>query len=523
MEDANKLFKHYQEVNDDVFKTDQDAQALYAGIRTGERRYAKIHRTEDTARDISWVDKLEEAIPHLQTIVDNPKSFIKSVEFLVPAELAKKTGPESVVHLATHSQYVKSVDRNGEVTPSKILTTEGEIDVQIYENRFIMTLLKRLHLYIERRYVYLKHFAALSDTDVLYLDNSFMLGDTKVTATTTIQMAKPAEASRSLKVQIQSSLAKVEEMRKYVAYFVTSRFMKDDMKGAHPIIPPVMQTNMLKSNPDYKAAYKLWLFLNEEEHANMDFIVNEQYKGLTEEEQQRIDFINYLTVVDLMNLQGMANVRLTKNEYSASLVNNVDEMLFLNDKFSPFELIRADEKYYEDLAEPIRKKLEGKSRPVIAQAFASEKKRLAQLEREKRAVEALKRRKEKEAAKLAAEQAVIKAQEEAKMKEEEAQKAKEAELAQANELESLRTNIKTQAELDREKLIQEEKKTEIIPEDQAAKEFKEKVKAALKEKKAKEKKPKDGSKKPQAKKPAASAPKELNEDVEAKESEKEVH
>lgn len=516
MQNPKKIFKQYQKTNRGIFKSDEDAKGLFKAIRSGDRNYAKVHRTEDTARDITWVGKLEEAIPHLQTIVDNPRSFIKSVEYLVPAELAKKTGPESVVHLATHSQYVKSVDKKGDVVPSKVLTTEAELDLQIYENRFVMTLLKRLHLYIERRYVYLKHFAALQDTDVLYLDNHFKLGETDVKTTTTIQMSTPAEASRALRIELDASLAKVELMRKYVAYFVTSRFMKEDMKGARPVIPPVMQTNMIKSSPDYHAAYQLWLFLNEEEHANMEFIVNEEIKGLTKDEETRIDFLNYLTTLDLMTGARMRNVRLTKTQYKATILKSVDDMLFLNDKFEPFELVRADQKYYEDLAEPVKKKLEGKSKKVVDQVFKAEKKKLAEIERQKQAALALERRKAAQAEKLKREQ-----EKEAEREAEEAKKREEAaalarEQAKADELETLRHEVKKTAEEDKESLIKKEDvaapELAVLEPEKAAETFKKLVKTKSKSKG-----------KPKAEPKAETKPKKrkINKDTEAEEAEKE--
>jgi hypothetical protein len=452
MENSKKLFKKYLTFNRQALKDNPAAKDLFDHIRNGERRYAKVHRTEDSARDISWVDKLNDAIPHLQTIVDNPKSFIKAVEYLVPAELAKKTGPESVTHLATHSQYVKEIDKDGSVIPSKILTTEGDIDVQIYENRFLMTLLKRLNLYVEKRYVYLKRFAALQDMDIFYLDNTYKIGETTFTQHTELTVATPAEASKDIRVQIASSMDKVENIRKYVASFMLSKFMKQDMKGARPVVPPIMQTNMLKANPDYHAAYNLWLFLNEEEHASMDFIVNEELKGLTSEEQRRIDFINYMTALDVLTGAQMRAVRYTKLPYQATVLPSIDDLLFLNDKFMPYELIRADEKYYEDLAAPLEKVIVNKPKTVVKKVFVSEKKRLLELERQKRAALALKKRREAEGKKIqeAMEKERLAAEKAAAVQA--AKEAEEAEKRRVSELEQLRINVKDTALADKKNL-----------------------------------------------------------------------
>jgi hypothetical protein len=445
MQNTKEFFAQYLEFNKKTLESSSEAKEIFDNIRNGERRYAKVHRTEDTTRDISWVQHIEDGVQHLQKIVDNPKSFIKTVEYLVPAELAKKTGPESVEHLATHSQYVKSIDKDGFVIPSKILTTEGDIDVQIYENRFVMTLIKRLHLYIEKRYIYLKHFASLQDMDIFYLDDTYKVGDLTVKMKSEVTFSSPAQSSHSIQEQVEASLEKVEVIRKYVNGFLGSNFMKVDMKNGRPVIPPIMQTNMLRKNPDYHAAYELWTFLNSEEHASMDFIVNEEIKGLTDDEQERIDFLNYLTVMDAMTGAEMKPIRLTKNEYASTVIPSIDDLLFLNDKFMPYELIRADEQYYEDAKAPLIQTIENKPKPVINKVFVQEKRRIADLQREERAALALKKRKEAEGKKLQRAQEAQRLAEEKEEQEREKAQQKEDEMQRIAELEILRKQVRDAA------------------------------------------------------------------------------
>ena len=457
MKNAKDTFDRYLDFNSSVLKDDAEAALLYKSIRNGTREYSKVHRNENTAADISWVKKVEDGVSHISKIIAAPRSFIKTVEYLVPAELAKKTGPASVVHLATHSQYVKKIEDNGDVIPSKILTTEGELDVQIYENRFIMTLIKRLRIYIEKRYTYLKHFAALSDMDIFYVNNTFKMGETTINATSTITLSTPDEAVKSLKEKVSESLTLVETLRKYISFFSISDFMKVQMKGARPVVPPIMQTNMLKSQPDYHGAYQLWLFLNEEEHVSMDFIVNEEVKGLTLDEQKRIDFLNYLTTLDLLNLEKMKTVRYTKNKYTSTIVPSLDDMLYLNDKFTePVEFIRTDEQYYSDLAKPIIKKVENKTSKVVKSAYKIERKHLMEIENQKKLASALKRRKQAELKKQEAaleKQRLKDAEELAKREREEKEFAK---LQRQDELELMRKEVTAAAKEEAKVLSEKE-------------------------------------------------------------------
>ena len=457
--DLNKLFDEYIKNNKEILATDKEAKKLYECIKNGSIKYARVTRTEDSARDLSWVEELEQSIPHIQTIIDNPKSYIKSVHYIVPAELAKKTGPESITHLATHSQFVKKIEDDGTIVPSKIQVSEGEIDYQTYENRFVMTLIKRLHMYVEKRYIYLKKFADLKNSDILYLDNEFRLGDTNITTTTTIKISQPTETNEDLQKEMSDSLAKLEFIRKYTTYFINSEFMVDQMKGAAKVSSPIVQTNVIRKNPHYHAAFNLWQFLNKEEHASMDFIVNEDIKQLSEAEEERINYINYLNCLDVMIGKDLSSMRLTKKKYATQVLKNIDDKLFLNEKFQPYELVRADEQYYESLAKPIRAKLKNKSTKVQNKVFKKSKKELALIEKQKKAAAELKARKRREAAKLAKleeKERIAEAARVAKAKEE---AERQARIDRIRELEELRKTIKQQAISDKK----EEPKELITP------------------------------------------------------------
>ncbi|MCK7485962.1 MAG: DUF2357 domain-containing protein [Bacillus subtilis] len=71
---------------------------------------------------------------------------------ILPVERAKKIDSDTIRHLASHTENIKSVGRGGEVIPSKVMTSYSEGDIGTYENRFIKTLVDKLYLFIEKRY-----------------------------------------------------------------------------------------------------------------------------------------------------------------------------------------------------------------------------------------------------------------------------------------------------------------------------------------------------------------------------------
>ena len=102
--------------------------------------------------DYSWLEKIEETITDLDTIIRNPKKFIVQEEEVVSVEKAKKFTIESIKHLATHTNLIQDFDEvKGTITPSKVLNINKEESYDMYENRFIYSLLVNLQMFVAKR------------------------------------------------------------------------------------------------------------------------------------------------------------------------------------------------------------------------------------------------------------------------------------------------------------------------------------------------------------------------------------
>ena len=148
-------------------KHDKTSNEILDALNHGENKYLRSHRIETTNYDPKWLTMIEDCIPELGEIIKNPRKVTQTVTDIVPVELAKKTNAESVRHLASHTQYVKSVDEYGNVTPNKVLNIGTDDNYFIYENKFIATLVKRLVVFVEKRYEFLTKYVPLKETDVL--------------------------------------------------------------------------------------------------------------------------------------------------------------------------------------------------------------------------------------------------------------------------------------------------------------------------------------------------------------------
>ena len=167
----SRATQNYRTANKALLKNKSFASFVAALQGSGKTKFFQKKRTEVKTYDDEFISRLEKGFEAIDSIILNPRSFIRESPELVDAGRAKKINSQSVSHLASHTQYVYEVKDNGDVTPMKILTVNSEVDFQIYENRFVYSLIQKAALFIEKRFQYIKSHGETRDSEVLILQN----------------------------------------------------------------------------------------------------------------------------------------------------------------------------------------------------------------------------------------------------------------------------------------------------------------------------------------------------------------
>ena len=320
-----------------------DAKELYTALSNGQNSYLRFDRFESSAMDMTWVKQIEEAIPDLNEIVNNPKRTIQTLAEVVEIEKVKKTSRESVQHLASHSQFVKTIDEDGNVTPSKILNVYNDDFFAIYENKFVATLLRRLFIFVEKRYDYIIHQATLRDVEMLYFKNKTNIDGSEIEIETKIRYSKPSldDADEKLAKMIK----RINDIRRYLRFFGNSEFMRI-LHRERDVRNPILQTNIIRKNPKYRHCYHLWQFINSYNEAGVEVKVEENFSKLTEEDLKEI---NKVLVMNFLTLKGRdaPKEEAKPKIYRPRILRTYDdEMYNPGPSFdAPVEFIRVDEKY----------------------------------------------------------------------------------------------------------------------------------------------------------------------------------
>ena len=206
------------------------------------------------------------------TIVRNPRKFIVIEEDIVDISLARSISQESVKHLAQHTDLINSVNKEGMVIPSKILNTSKEESYEIYENRFIYTLLLKLRDFIDRRYESIKNALMESGEISVEINSEFSIDGHKMTYNMESEANIPFDEIVKPKSK-GSQLTNVERLNRIksiISDFLNSAFGKE-MRSCALVRPPIQRTNVILKDPNFKKALLLWQYIESTEH--MEFKV----------------------------------------------------------------------------------------------------------------------------------------------------------------------------------------------------------------------------------------------------------
>lgn len=231
---------------------------LFNELQQGEKTiYNKtVHETK--IFDGNFLDVIIGAYPSLLKICRDPKKTLAYMQEVVAMEKAKKVDSESIRHLASHTQYIRDINEQNEVIPSKILSTYAEDNLGIYENRFIKSLINRVIVFLDTRLKLMDENLESISADEIRYKNNIKLSHRKIDLEMNIKISNEildeTQKARELFDKTKDALDKYRALKGTGLYQAVAK-LKD-------VVPPIMKTNIILHNPDFKIAYNLWLFID---------------------------------------------------------------------------------------------------------------------------------------------------------------------------------------------------------------------------------------------------------------------
>lgn len=291
MVDYTKYYRAYKYMQE-LLQNDFTYNYIQENLKDGDKgNDTLVGKTNEKVIDMEWVEAIEETLPYIEKAIDQQRRFIKQIENVVKVELARKTGPESVKHLSQHTNFIAKIEKDN-VIPNKLLVTEREESFAIYENRFLMTLIRRTLKFVADKYSKMKDVPDDSYNDFT-AERHITLYEEKVD----FNFKYVREAHESLAEDLDavadteelSDFDRIRKIREKLNSFLATPLMQAISKEIE-VRPPITQTNMLKKDPNFKKSVDLWNFLDKYQKPGFE-IVSEEFEGaMSDQVQQDVYF-----------------------------------------------------------------------------------------------------------------------------------------------------------------------------------------------------------------------------------------
>lgn len=311
---------------------------FYNSFLAGKNSVYRKELSEVKVFDEEWISTLESYFPSIDKILRNPTSAIRYENEVVDVERAKRVTSESVRHLAANSHFIREVNEQG-VVPRRILTTFTEQEFGTYENRFLVSLIFRLVSFVETRYKVIKENVESFLKDHVNMNSTFEIEGTEVKLD--IDMVIKKDVDETTNIHNRQLLARIEKLYEMITGFRSSQLVRD-LEKAKRVNPPIIKTNIILKNPDFRNCYTLWLFIDKYSNLFYDVKVKEKTIGIEED---------FSTSVSRLALMTYTMVQ-SKAEERSEKFENVNEYELRRKKLIKVKDIHPDDVL--DRPEPIK-------------------------------------------------------------------------------------------------------------------------------------------------------------------------
>ncbi|MCQ2514688.1 MAG: hypothetical protein MJ089_06350 [Ruminococcus sp.] len=279
MSDYNKFYRAYKYMTD-LLENDYTynliRQCMHDADKGEDSHNGKIR---EYVIDLAWVAAIEDTLPYIQKAIDEQRRYFTHTENLVRIENARKINSESIKHLARHTNLITKVE-NDVIMPEKILTNEVEESFDIYENRVLMTLIRKTLRFIDKKYDVLKNTDNKSCNE-LNIARHIEFYDNKIGFELKYKNENNYVLSDNIKnianVAQLSDFDRIRRLRLVLNEFLSMKLLKDISNQAE-VHSPLIQTNLLKKNRNFKKIVELWNYL--ESYKDKGYEISEyEYNG----------------------------------------------------------------------------------------------------------------------------------------------------------------------------------------------------------------------------------------------------
>ena len=249
-----RAFKHFRNHT----KDDLTSQKLRKNITHAQRQHDVLTSIKyECTIEEDWILNIEEGLIFVEKAIREDRQFIRTEGEVVPIEKVKRVSKSSVEHLSKHSDFItRAPKENDDLIPDKLYIVEKLNDYLVYENRFIYMLLNYLKDFIQMRIDKIREKTTSYESHMT-LNKDFDINQRHLQYR--IDYHDFYENDEYLKELYEKIplVKRIETIYATVVALIGTPLMREVSKA--PLIkPPVVKTNVLRMNQNFRASLKLY-------------------------------------------------------------------------------------------------------------------------------------------------------------------------------------------------------------------------------------------------------------------------
>lgn len=301
-------FKNFKNYSNSVIQNEKLFDA-YEKIKNSTRSNNLLKsKTNDIKIDETWVKTIEYYLPFVSAAINENRKFIKNNAETVPVEKAKKVSRETVIDLAVNSQNIRKVKEDDEIEPSKLLIVEKLDDYTVYENKFLVYLLKLIKSFIEIRFDKIREAKSLYESDTK-LKDTVNLFRNKISYSIEIKDQRYGDLNLEENDKNTNIIRRIQNCQIIVNQLLRTDLI-ETVSRSPSIRLPIQRTNVLKNDPNFSKCLAFYDFIASYAGDGFEIIKNEKIKDKLSEE-----YLNYFSKIP--TLIAFLSFAETKDVYGA--------------------------------------------------------------------------------------------------------------------------------------------------------------------------------------------------------------
>ena len=245
---------------------DEKLEEKYKSISKKTNSYMRFKSNfSGKVLSFEWLDKVEYACPYIDTLIRVPKVALVREEEVIEVERAKKVNVDSVKHLVKHTNLINNVTKENEVEPLKILDIRNEETFNIYENRFLYTLLDSLTKFIIEQEELLDELELKNSKVLEYLADSKYETERihiELRITSNDLSYEGQLSDKNFQKKIKDIRTRIKRVKEYLSSWERSQMVKELDKLRVPFVKmPLKKTNLILKNPNFQESVKLFEYI----------------------------------------------------------------------------------------------------------------------------------------------------------------------------------------------------------------------------------------------------------------------